>query len=76
MGNGGSSTRFGVGMRDPETKQHVRVNSKNSDSPDFERIPIVRDEVQVRVRTKNNSFAYHKDSLAGPMKAMSRTIVV
>lgn len=74
MGNGGSSTRFQVGLRDPHTGRKVRANSKNSDSPDFERVPLVREEVQVRVRTKNNTFAYHKDSLQG--NNMSRTIVV
>lgn len=76
MGNGGSSTRFQVGLRDPNTGRKIRANSKNSDSPDLERVPILREEVQVRVRTKNNSFVYHKDSLDGGQRNMSRTIAV
>ena len=45
MGDGGSSTRFKVGLRDRHTGERVRANSRKSDSPDLERIPLAREEV-------------------------------
>lgn len=72
QGNGGSSTKFEVGFRDPSSGRGYKLPKGGIESPSRgSLIPMMRpdpEKTTVRIRTKNNGFQYGKASLYGNNK--------
>lgn len=78
QGNGGSSTKFTMGMVDPGSGRSRRISNQSPSAGEYSPekgqilIPMLRQEktTTVRIRTKNNSFIYGQDSIGSSSKRL------